>query len=492
MAKSADICLVVEGSYPYVTGGVSSWLQWLMENLEELSFAVVALVAEEKKEEDRRYRFPENVVSYQEFDIFDSTEIEASAPLRISRKRWAVLSDGLYRLMTEWKEGRLSDGSVETLREVIFELSPGVFRNFFQDEAAFSLLTRLYEEFRGDAGFLKYFYNVRNIHLILYRLLTLLPRVPEAAVYHSPGTGYGGLVTCLKAVLDDRAGLITEHGIYLQEREMELLKSEWLDDAYLKEMWIDSFSALCLWQYNTCDRIVTLFEGNRRLEEDYGADPERIQVIPNGIDIPRFLEARRERCRTRPPTVGFVGRVDAVKDIKTFIQVVALIRQALPDVRALAVGPTDDQPAYYQECRDLVKMLGLGETLTFTGPADVIPYYREMDVLLLTSIKEAMPLAVMEAMASGLPVVATDVGACRELLLGEGDGIGEAGAVRRVMDAEGIAEAALAVLRDPAAADRMAENGIRRIENRYGEDLVLKRYRDLYRELMHGRHRTAG
>jgi glycosyltransferase involved in cell wall biosynthesis len=184
--------------------------------------------------------------------------------------------------------------------------------------------------------------------------------------------------------------------------------------------------------------------------------------------------------------VGFVGRVDAVKDIKTFIQVVALIRRALPDVRALAVGPTDDQPAYFQECRDLVRMLGLEETLTFTGPADVIPHYREMDLLLLTSIKEAMPLAVMEAMASGLPVVATDVGACRELLLGEGDGIGEAGAVRRVMDAEGIAEAALAVLRDPAAADRMAANGIRRIENRYSEDLVLERYRDLYRELMHG------
>jgi polysaccharide biosynthesis protein PelF len=486
MAEGADICLVVEGSYPYVTGGVSSWLQWLVENLEERSFAVVALVAEEKDEKERRYRFPENVVSYREFNVFDYTEIEESAPLRLSRRRWAALSEGLYRLMTEWKEGRLSAGSVAILREVVFELSPGVFRNFFQDEAAFSLLTRLYEEFRGDAGFLKYFYNVRNIHLILYRLLTIVPRIPDAAVYHSPGTGYGGLVTCLKSVFDGRPGLITEHGIYLQEREMELLKSEWLDDAYLKEMWIDSFSALCLWQYNTCDRIVTLFEGNRRLEEDYGADPGRIQVIPNGIDVPRFLEARRERCRTRPPTVGFVGRVDAVKDIKTFIQVVALIRRALPDVRALAVGPTDDQPAYFQECRDLVRMLGLEETLTFTGPADVIPYYRLMDLLLLTSIKEAMPLAVMEAMASGLPVVATDVGACRELLLGEGDGIGEAGAVRRVMDAEGIAEAALAVLRDPAAADRMAANGIRRIENRYSEDLVLGRYRDLYRELMHG------
>jgi glycosyltransferase involved in cell wall biosynthesis len=491
MAKGADVCLVVEGSYPYVTGGVSSWLQWLMENLEELSFAVVALVAEEKAEGERRYRFPENVVSYQEFVVFDYREIEEAAPLRLSSKQWKSLSESLYRLMTEWREGRLSPESIEVLRDLVYRLSPRVFRNFFEDEPAFALLTRLYEEFRGEAGFLKYFYNVRNIHLILYRLLTLLPRVPEAAVFHSPGTGYGGLLTCLKAALEGRPGLITEHGIYLQEREMELLKSEWLDDPYLKEMWIDSFSALCLWQYNTCDRIVTLFEGNRRLEEDYGADPGRIQVIPNGIDVARFLEARRERCRTRPRTVGFVGRVDDVKDIKTFIQVVAIIKEALPDVRALAVGPTDDQPRYFRECRDLVRMLGLEETLTFTGPGDVIPYYRQMDLLLLTSIKEAMPLAVMEAMASGLPVVATDVGACRELLLGGDDGFGEAGAVRRVMDAEGIAEAALAVLRDETLADRMARSGIRRIENRYREDLVLERYRDLYRELVDERHRTA-
>lgn len=492
MAKGADICLVVEGSYPYVTGGVSSWLQWLMENLEDFTFSIVALVAEEKDEHDRKYAFPENVVSYQEFVIFDYTEIEKAAPLKLSRKRWAVLSDGLHRMMSDWREGSLSAGSVEVIRDVTFNLSPRIFRNFFRDEAAFSLLTRLYEEFRGEVGFLNYYYNVRNIHLILFRLLTLLPRMPGASVYHSPGTGYGGLMACLKALLYGRASLITEHGIYLQEREMELLGSEWLDDSYLKDMWIDSFSALCRWQYNTCDQVVTLFDGNRRLEQDYGADPERIRVIPNGIDIPRFQAARRKRCRTDPRTVGYVGRVNSVKDIKTFIQVMALLRDAYPEVRALAVGPTGEQPDYFKECIDLVKMLGLEGVLTFTGPADVIPYYREMDVLLLTSIKEAMPLAVMEAMASGLPVVATDVGACRELLLGGGDGFGEAGSVRRIMDAEGIAEAALTILRDEALADRMAESGIKRIEQRYGEDMVLGQYKDLYLELMHGRNRSTG
>ena len=92
MANRADICLVVEGSYPYVTGGVSSWLQWLMENLEDYTFSIVALIAGERKEEERRYRFPENVVSYQEHVIFDYREIEKAAPLSLSEGRWAALS----------------------------------------------------------------------------------------------------------------------------------------------------------------------------------------------------------------------------------------------------------------------------------------------------------------------------------------------------------------------------------------------------------------
>jgi glycosyltransferase involved in cell wall biosynthesis len=122
----------------------------------------------------------------------------------------------------------------------------------------------------------------------------------------------------------------------------------------------------------------------------------------------------------------------------------------------------------------------------------VIPYYREMDVLLLTSIKEAMPLAVMEAMASGVPVVATDVGACRELLYGNGDGLGNAGSVRRIMDADGIADAALDILRDASLANQMGKNGIQRIETRYRDDLVLKRYRKLYQELMHDGNHQSG
>lgn len=488
MAKTADICMVVEGSYPYVTGGVSSWLQWLIQAMDPLRFAVVALIAEPKDPAQRKYRLPANVVDYREFVIFDYRPIETASPARLSGRRWRQLAPLLHRLMDDWRNGgRLSEQSLAFLKELVDRDAAGLFNAFLNEETAFAVLTQIYEKVRGDAGFTKYFYNFRNIHLILFRLLTLVGRLPVAAVYHSPGTGYGGLLACLRAALFGGRAIITEHGIYLQEREMELLKSGWLDTPYLKDMWIDAFTAICRWQYNRCDKLITLFQGNRRLQAEYGAVPEQVEVVPNGIDVARFTAARRPRCQDQLRQIGLVGRVDGVKDIKTFIQAVAVIRRDYPAIKAMVIGPTEDQPDYYDQCVQLCRMLDLGQVVAFTGRADVLDYYKRLDLVVLTSIKEAMPLVVMEAMASAVPVVATDVGACRELLEGLNDGLGQAGLVARVMDAESVADACLKIIRDPDLANAMAAAGAARIEAFYREQLIIATYRRIYEEQLDGR-----
>ena len=486
MEKSSDICLVVEGCYPYVTGGVSSWLQWLIENMDQYTFSIVALIAEKMEESEKKYKLPRNVVSYQEHVIFDYDIIKKAQPLKISHKKWLTLSHGLFRLMKDWKQGELSTESLHLMRDIITRYSPNIFKNFIEDESAFALMTKVYEDFRGDSGFVKYFYNCHNIHLILFRLLALVGKLPEAPIYHTPGTGYAGLIACLRSALYGGTSIVTEHGIYLQEREMELLKSDWLDNPYLKNMWIDMFSAICRWQYNICDMIITLTQINKDLQLEYGADSKRIRVVPNGIDIERFRKARRPRCIQNPKTIAFVGRVDSVKDLKTFIQTISIIKKGYSEIRSLVIGPFDDQPEYYKECCQLIEMLDLKDTITFTGRANVLDYYKEIDLLLLTSIKEAMPLVVMEAMASGIPVVATSVGACKELLLGNDDGIGPAGVAARVMDAEGIADASIRILKSPDMANTLAGNGIARIEKLYREEFVIEQYNEIYQEALNG------
>jgi glycosyltransferase involved in cell wall biosynthesis len=138
-------------------------------------------------------------------------------------------------------------------------------------------------------------------------------------------------------------------------------------------------------------------------------------------------------------------------------------------------------------------MLDLNPVITFTGRANVLDYYSEMDLLLLTSIKEGMPLVVMEAMASGIPVVATAVGACTNLLYGTDDGIGKAGLISRVVDAEGIADASMRILKDPQMANTFAQNGIQRMERYYREQLIIGEYKKVYEETLNGRrHVSAG
>ena len=108
MENGADICLVVEGSYPYVTGGVSSWLQWLMKSMPDFTFSVVALISEAKTPEERQYPLPGNVLEYKEFVISDFSEIQNAPYSRMSRREWNRIYPRLYRLMIDWQKGILS------------------------------------------------------------------------------------------------------------------------------------------------------------------------------------------------------------------------------------------------------------------------------------------------------------------------------------------------------------------------------------------------
>ena len=105
-----------------------------------------------------------------------------------------------------------------------------------------------------------------------------------------------------------------------------------------------------------------------------------------------------------------------IKDIKTYIKAVHILKQSLPDLRAYMLGPAEEDPAYARECRALAEHLQLEDTLIFTGSVDVRDYFGIIDVLALTSLSEAQPLVILEAGAAGIPSVATDVGACREMI----------------------------------------------------------------------------
>jgi polysaccharide biosynthesis protein PelF len=130
---------------------------------------------------------------------------------------------------------------------------------------------------------------------------------------------------------------------------------------------------------------------------------------------------------------------------------------------------------------------GLDSTITFTGKVNIMDYLGRIDVVVLTSISEGQPLVLLEAGAAGIPSVATDVGACREILMGRDDEqpkLGPGGVVTTLTSPKATAEGMLKLLGDPAHY-AACSNAIReRVRRYYDKRDMLAAYRSLYQSLI--------
>ena len=132
----------------------------------------------------------------------------------------------------------------------------------------------------------------------------------------------------------------------------------------------------------------------------------------------------------------------------------------------------------------MVEMLGLQDCVEFTGRVDVLQAYPKMDVVVLTSVSEAQPLVILEANTCGVPSVATDVGACSELLNGrtpDDIALGPGGLVTPIADPQATAEAILKILSEPGLIEQMGKSGAERVKRYYSEQDLNFAYLELYR-----------
>jgi glycosyltransferase involved in cell wall biosynthesis len=294
-----------------------------------------------------------------------------------------------------------------------------------------------------------------------------------------------------------RPAILTEHGIYTNERRIEIMMADWLYDGDefglqldrqrrdLRDLWIDAFMSYARACYGAADRIITLYGGNRRVQQLHGADPGKVSIVPNGIDVKHFAALPRARDPGRP-TVALIGRVVRIKDIKTFVRACSILQRSLPALEALVIGPDDEEPDYAAECVALADYLGLGERMRFVGRVRIADYLPRIDVVTLTSISEGQPLTLLEAGASGVPCVATDVGACREIIEGsdrEEPPLGPGGAIVPLAEPGAIAAALLRLLTDHDHYDRCAAAIRERIRRHYNKRELDAEYAAIYRGL---------
>lgn len=467
------ICLLTEGSYPYVVGGVSSWCQMLIQGLPEHEFLVYSIGAESRDRGKFRYQLPDNMIGIQE-EFLDDILGQKSQGMKEDILT-APEKKVLYGLVVGDQPIRIRD-LVPIFRDRRRFQSP---LDIFMSSDFFQVIQQVYEEKYAYLPFTDFFWTLRSMLIPLFFLLQ--QELPEADVYHSVATGYCGVIGAMAAEIYQKPFLITEHGIYSREREVEIIKSDWAKGDF-KSVWIQYFYNLAKLSYQTADHVYTLFEHNAEIERNLGCDPEKIGIVPNGVHLEQFAGIPELQQHDGPFTIGAVVRVVPIKDIVTLLRAFFLVKRELPDARLFIMGGLEEDPEYYALCRQTVEMLRI-QDVTFTGAVRVVEYLPKMDLLMLSSISEGQPLAVLEGQAAHRPFVTTDVGCCRELIYGDStDTLGPAGSIVAPMDYEAMAAEIVCLGKDFDLRRQMGNIGYERVKRGYTYEHFIASYRKIYEQ----------
>lgn len=487
MSEVADICFIAEGSYPFVSGGVSSWMHQMITEMDDMTFHVVSLMPNAEGFE-AKYTLPKNVIKHEVVYLQQLSDAKsvASATAEDIHERLRPLLYGLIDGVP------FNSSSLASLVKIIASYKGKLSsESLLNSMAAWDTLLDTYKQGYEHLSFLDYFWTYR---VMLSGLAsTLVCDLPPAKVYHSASTGFSGLLAARAKAETGSPVILTEHGIYTNERRIEIVAADWLQQTHgnmltvehmdidLRDMWMRFFHRIGKLCYESSDEIVTLFADNQKAQVNDGADRSRMSVIPNGVDVERFTKLARNKQSS--PTIGLIGRVVPIKDVKGFLQAVAILARNIPELKAFIMGSMDEDSTYAQECKDLAEYLGLSSVVEFTGQIDIEEYIPRLDVVVLTSISEAQPLVLLEAGACGVPLVAPDVGACGEIINGSIDerpALGAGGVLTPLANPEATAQGIYTLLTDARRYENASEVIKKRVNEFYNKGRQYDAYRELY------------
>ncbi|MDO9420304.1 MAG: GT4 family glycosyltransferase PelF [Herminiimonas sp.] len=498
-AESADIALLLEGTFPFVRGGVSAWVNQMILAFPQYTFACIFIGSREEDYQGLAYELPSNVVHVEahylygvqnERDVVQASEGDSNAFKNV---------ENLHEALRNPQSRDQVNFAMQTCLALTDDDSSLSEKNFLYSKLSWDYITEQYRLHCTDPSFTDYFWTVRLMHRPLWQLMKVAKNMPRARLYHTVSTGYAGF---LGSVLSHRTGrplLTSEHGIYTKERKIDLFQNQWIQDnrsmfekdisqvGYFRDLWVRFFETLGHVCYDSSSKIVALYEGNRQRQLADGAPEEITMTIPNGVDVARLRACRSLRPDKPPKVICLIGRVVPIKDIKNFIRAMLTIVREMPEAEAWIAGPETEDIEYAQECRNLVESLDLTRHVKFLGFQKIEELLPQCGVLVLSSISEALPLVLLEGFAAGVPAIATDVGSCRQLIegmAGEDAAIGPAGIITRIADPVALANAALKLLSDDVFWHAAQKSGIARVEQFYTQELMVGSYRQLYSSLL--------
>ena len=219
------ICVILEGCYPYVTGGVSTWIHQYMKAMPQHEFVIWALGADASQKGRYKYELPDNVVEIKEVFLNDALKKTGKVKkYRFTDEEINTLHDLIDCNRPDWEMlfSMYADNRIDPL-------------SFLMSKDFLDILTNICEEEYTYTAFSDFFHTIRSMFLpVLYILHT---DIPKADIYHSIATGYSGILARLGSYKYNVPYMITEHGIYTREREEEIIRAKWVLPAF-KRFWV--------------------------------------------------------------------------------------------------------------------------------------------------------------------------------------------------------------------------------------------------------------
>jgi polysaccharide biosynthesis protein PelF len=459
------VLMITEGTYPYVIGGVSTWCDQILRRTPEIDWQLLPVTAGGRTSTPM-FTLPPHVTTAPAIDLWGPD----SPPRRgMGERGRADLPARLATALLGWHGDPLAVAPLL----VWCRHNPAAIGASFRGRAPWRGFLDALRAISAEAAAIGPDpYLDLDEAATLYQTMYWVGRAaaaptPPVDVLHVTAAGWAVVPALVDKAIHGTPLLLTEHGLYVREAYLAAVRS----DAPPARRFVATRMArgFARAAYAAADIVAPVCAAHRAWEESLGVDPARIVPIPNGVPAPAGITPAP---RTR--TVVSVGRVDPLKDVHTMLRVADEVRRRMPGVTFLHYGPVSaGQDAYAESCRALHAELNLGDTLQFLGATrDPTGVMRDADLVLMTSISEAFPMAVLEAQSQGRPVVTTAVGGVLEAI--EGGGLSAPPG-----DVSGLADAVAGLLGNPDLAETLGRRGHARVSRLYSEDACVDRYREL-------------
>jgi len=248
--------------------------------------------------------------------------------------------------------------------------------------------------------------------------------------------------------------------------------------------WVGGTAALGI--YNHLDRMVLKKFNALAAVSDavahrllaFGVPTEKIKTIANGIDVTAF-----ERAQPLPllkaedgTVVGIVARLDLQKGFEYLLRAARDLCKTTPDLKIVIVGEGPDR----EKIEEMIEQYGLQSNVILAGQQSNMPaVYAAMDIFVLPSLNEGLPMTVLEAMAASKPVIASRVGAIPSVIKD-----GENGLLVAAKDSEGLRNAIASLLSDPERRRRLGDQAHAWVSQNYTSEAMALNYREMYEEVL--------